>query len=281
MKNLFFFLKKKVKYIICANLNTIQKEIEISNSKLDINEIIDPLNFNQVNPNKLNIFNINSGSNKFHNMISQLNICNYLCNKTKYDLVTMPINKSIFKQKSNFVGLTEYFGKINSTNTLMLMVGERFSILPITTHISLNEVCKNFKYKIDNFLKIFKKIDSNINLLENFDQLIILCINPHCGENGFLGNEEKALKSLTNKINFASKKLLPADSAFNNLTRNPLYISGYHDQALIPFKIMNKESFNLTLGLNYRRISPAHGTAKNIKNKNLADCTSYKRCMQI
>ena len=54
----------------------------------------------------------------------------------------------------------------------------------------------------------------------------------------------------------------------------------YHDQALIPFKILNKKGFNLTLGLKYRRISPAHGTAKNIKFKNIADISSYKACME-
>ena len=48
-----------------------------------------------------------------------------------------------------------------------------------------------------------------------------------------------------------------------------LFISTYHDQALIPFKILNKKSINITLGLNYRRLSPAHGTAKDIKNKNI------------
>ena len=53
----------------------------------------------------------------------------------------------------------------------------------------------------------------------------------------------------------------------------------YHDQALIPFKILNKKSMNLTLGLNYRRISPAHGTAKDIKYQNLADNLSYIECM--
>ena len=54
----------------------------------------------------------------------------------------------------------------------------------------------------------------------------------------------------------------------------------YHDQALIPFKILNKRSLNLTLGLNYRRISPAHGTAVDIKFKGIANNSSYIECMQ-
>ena len=55
----------------------------------------------------------------------------------------------------------------------------------------------------------------------------------------------------------------------------------YHDQVLIPFKILNKKGINLTLGLNYRRLSPAHGTALDIKYKNISDNTSYIECMKI
>ena len=55
----------------------------------------------------------------------------------------------------------------------------------------------------------------------------------------------------------------------------------YHDQALIPFKILNKKGINLTLGLNYRRLSPAHGTANDIKFKNIADISSYLACMKL
>ena len=55
----------------------------------------------------------------------------------------------------------------------------------------------------------------------------------------------------------------------------------YHDQVLIPFKILNKKSFNLTLGLNYRRLSPAHGTASDIKFQNKADILSYLECMNF
>ena len=66
---------------------------------------------------------------------------------------------------------------------------------------------------------------------------------------------------------------------FKKIKKNTLFISTYHDQALIPFKILNKKSVNITLGLNYRRLSPAHGTAKDIKNKNIADNTSYLKCL--
>ena len=55
----------------------------------------------------------------------------------------------------------------------------------------------------------------------------------------------------------------------------------YHDQVLIPFKILNTRSVNLTLGLNYKRLSPAHGTAKDIKYKNKGKISSYLACMEL
>ena len=54
----------------------------------------------------------------------------------------------------------------------------------------------------------------------------------------------------------------------------------YHDQVLIPFKILNRCGINMTLGLNYRRLSPAHGTASDIKFKNQADISSFLACMK-
>ena len=54
----------------------------------------------------------------------------------------MPINKSLFKKKIEFTGMTEYLAKINNKNTFMIMTGEKFSIIPLTTHINLKDVNK-------------------------------------------------------------------------------------------------------------------------------------------
>ena len=96
-----------------------------------------------------NIFNIeNISKKKYKNLINQINISNYLSNKSKIDLVTLPINKSLFKKEIEFTGMTEYLAKINKKNTIMLMYGEKFSVIPLTTHINLNDVKKflNKKY---------------------------------------------------------------------------------------------------------------------------------------
>jgi 4-hydroxy-L-threonine phosphate dehydrogenase PdxA len=72
-----------------------------------------------------------------------------------------------------------------------------------------------------------------------------------------------------------------ADSSFYKFKKNTLFISTYHDQVLIPFKALNKKMINITLGLKYRRLSPAHGIAKDIKFKNKANIISFIECMKI
>lgn len=275
----FFFLKDKVRYIVVANIKIISESNEIINNYIKINEILDPINFTDYKINCLNVYNIDIGSTKFSQMINQINFCNKICKLKKYDLITMPIDKYLFKKNiANFNGMTEYLGYINNANTSMLMVGENFSIIPITTHLRMKGLFDSFYLQLDRFIKKLNYLQKN-NKLKIYNKIIFLCINPHCGENGLVGDEEIYLAKSLKKINFKKIELMPADSAFRTYNKKYLYISYYHDQALIPFKILNKNSFNYTLGLPYRRLSPSHGTAKDIKFKNLADNTSYLKCM--
>ena len=276
-------LKNKVKYILIGNIKDINKYLKKIKSNLNINEIINPLDFENYNHNSLNIFNIENISKKrYLNLINQIQISNYLSNNSKIDLVTLPINKALFKKEIEFIGMTEYLAKINNKNTFMLMYGERFSVIPITTHINLNEVKKFLNKKnLDRFInKIIIQTSKKIYNL-NFKAIKFLCYNPHCGESNTIGPEDKIIANVISKF----KKITgpySADSAFKNLNiKNLLFISMYHDQALIPFKILNQEGINITMGLNYRRLSPAHGTANDIKFKNIADITSYLACMKL
>ena len=276
-------LKNKVKYILLGNIKDIYKYLKKIQSKLDINEIINPLDFGNYNPNSLNVFNIeNISKKKYMNLINQINICNYLSNILKIDLVTLPIKKALFKKEMEFTGMTEYLAKINKKNTFMLMYGEKFSVIPITTHINLHDVKKflNKKY-LDRLLsQINIQIQKKIYKL-NFRSIKFLCYNPHCGESNTIGPEDKTIAKSISKFKKISGPY-SADSAFKSINHNNiLFISMYHDQALIPFKIFNKKGINLTMGLNYRRLSPAHGTANDIKFKNIADISSYLACMEF
>ena len=141
-----FKLKNKVKYILLGNIKDLSNYLKKISSKLIINEIFDPLNFESLDKNALNIFNIeNISRDKGENILNQIKISNYLSNKSKLDLVTMPINKSLLKKNINFIGMTEYLSELNNKKTVMLMHGEKFSVIPLTTHINLNEVKKFLK----------------------------------------------------------------------------------------------------------------------------------------
>lgn len=275
-------LKNKVEYILLCNIRDISKYLEKFGSKIAINEIYNPLNFQNLNKNCLNCYNIEDISKeKYKNLINQINLSNYLANLSKIDLVTMPINKSLFKKKIEFTGMTEYLAKINNKNTYMIMIGEKFSIIPLTTHINLKDVNKFINKQLISFDldKILKEIKRKIYNLK-FKSIKFLCFNPHCSENSSIGKEDKIIANLISNFKKISGPY-PADSAFNNLeSNNFLFISMYHDQALIPFKILNKKGINLTMGLGYRRLSPAHGTARDIKFKNIANISSYLACME-
>lgn len=275
----FLSLKFKIQYILIGSKKDLFKYLEKTNSKILINEINDPIEFKNYDKNCLNIFNVENISKYKHlNLINQIKISNFLSSKTKFDLVTMPINKSIFKKKIDFNGMTEFLGGLNNSKTIMMMMGNNFSVIPYTTHINPKFISKSITERLlNNFLKRFLKILNNQKYFR-FKKIIFICYNPHCGENGTMGNEDLIIKKVLKrykKINGPNS----ADSAFSNISNKALYITTYHDQGLIPFKALNKTKINITLGLSYKRLSPAHGTARDIKFKGTADISSYLSCM--
>ena len=278
----FNFLRNKVNYILICNKKDLTNSILFKKSNIKLNEILDPLNFINYKKNKLNVFNIEDISKKKHiNLLNQIEISNNIANSTEFDLITMPINKFVFKKKIKFIGMTEYLGNLNQSPTVMLMYGEKFSIIPMTTHINIKNISKYINSKfINNFLKNILNNIENPKYSLNFKNINFLCYNPHCGEEGTLGEEDIFIKGAINKHGIIDGPY-SSDSAFIKIKKNTLFLSTYHDQALIPFKILNKKSINITLGLKYRRLSPAHGTAKEIKGKNQADNKSYLACLLI
>ena len=132
-----------------------------------------------------------------------------------------------------------------------------FSIIPLTTHIPINKVSNNFINELIDVDRLFNFLIKNNFLYKN---IIFLGINPHAGENGTIGHEDELLRSKIKKLkgkfkNFNFKGPVSADSAFKNVKNDSLFISAFHDQALIPFKLLNKKQINFTIGLKVRRFS--------------------------
>ncbi len=200
-------------------------------------------------------------------------------------LVTAPISKHSIKQEGfKFPGHTEYFAeKFKSEDVLMLMVNDTLRIGTVTGHIALSQVASKL-----NTASIFSKITVlHKSLLKDFGKskprIAVLGLNPHAGENGTMGTEEKEI--ITPAIQQATEKGMmvfgpyPADGFFGTAqyTKFDAILAMYHDQGLIPFKTLAFESgVNYTAGLSVIRTSPDHGTAYDIAGKNVASENSFR-----
>jgi 4-hydroxythreonine-4-phosphate dehydrogenase len=206
-------------------------------------------------------------------------------------LVTGPVNKaSIHKAGfSDFTGHTEYLAKKTGTKEFaMVFVGGGLKIALVTRHVALKDVPKALTAG---------KIATAINLTDKYlkewfnikhPRIAVAGLNPHAGEGGIFGSEEKAviipvMKSLSKRIKGLSGPY-PPDAVFYHLLRKKfdVVISMYHDQALIPFKMLYFDSgVNLTLGLPFVRTSPDHGTAFDIAGKMKANPASMIDAMKL
>jgi len=199
-------------------------------------------------------------------------------------LVTAPINKSSIQKKiTNFIGHTEFLENTFDGEALMIMVSEKMKIAFVTGHVPLTEVKKSIK--TENI--IFKTKKLNTSLIQDFGirmpKIAVLGLNPHAGEDGLLGEEEKkyicpAVKTLK-KEGVMAFGPYPADSFFTkkNLDSFDGILSMYHDQGLTAFKTLSfSDGVNFTAGLNIIRTSPVHGTAYEIAGQGIADEKSFR-----
>ena len=157
----------------------------------------------------------------------------------------------------------------------MIFIYKNYFFIPLTIHIKLKDVSKNFK----NSKLIIDKIKSlNFTLLNDFQinnpKYAIAGINPHNGENGIISNEdEKLLSPIINELYKNNIKItgpISPDAIINkkNLKTYNCFIFTYHDQALIPFKLLsNYSGVNYTSNLDIIRVSPDHGTAYDMIGK--------------
>ena len=203
-------------------------------------------------------------------------------------IVTAPINKdNIQNEDFNFLGHTEYFTfRCKLEESLMLMVHNNLRVGLVTNHLPLNIVSKS----ISNDL-IIKKLTLLKQVLEkdfniNNPKLALLGLNPHSGDNGLIGFEEKEIiipvikYALNKNINVSGP--FPADGFFanNNHKNYDAVLAMYHDQGLIPFKVLSKnEGVNFTAGLPIIRTSPDHGTGYDIAGKGIANSTSFENAI--
>ena len=270
-----------------------RKQLELKDLNFNIINSIDKIKKNKINLYSLieDDIEVNFGKESTlagkYALKSIQEACNAFKNKKIDVLVTAPINKnSIQKEFKSFIGHTEFLEENFEGKSLMIMVGEFMKIAFVTGHIPLSKVAKT----INSDIIIEKTKQFNYSLVNDFmikkPKIAILAINPHAGENGLIGTEDKkfivpAIKKLQENEILAFGPY-PADSFFTNknLSLFDGVLSMYHDQGLIPFKTLTfSKGVNFTANLNIIRTSPVHGTGFDIAGKNIADESSFREAI--
>ena len=194
--------------------------------------------------------------------------------KKIHGFINCPVNKNdIFK--SNY-GVTEFLARKSNVlgKEAMIIFNKKLSVSPITTHIKVKQISKNLTKKI-----IFEKVKTINEFYKNkfgFKPKIgILGLNPHNYELRSNSEEKKIIFPAIKKLKEKGIKVngpLSGDTAFLKRKNFHIIIGMYHDQVLSPYKALyNFNAINITAGLPYVRVSPDHGTGKDIIKKNKAN----------
>lgn len=220
----------------------------------------------------------------------------------KFDaIVTGPIAKSAWKAAGyNYPGQTELLAEKSGAQRVgMLFVARSpytnwiLRTLLVTTHIPLCQVPKVLTPEL-----MTNKLDLLVECLaKDFGiktgKIVVAGLNPHSGEQGQLGTEEqdwlipwleqeqkkRPQLQLNGPIPPDTMWVKPGQAWYSNALQNPAdaYLALYHDQGLIPVKLMAFDrAVNTTIGLPFTRTSPDHGTAFDIAKLGIADATSMK-----
>ncbi len=215
--------------------------------------------------------------------------CDALEQKKIDVLVTAPINKhNIQSPEFQFKGHTDYLEMRFKNNALMLMCADKFRVGVVTGHVPLANVSAIISQeKIVQKIKIVSK-----TLMEDFGirkpKIAVLGLNPHAGDNGTIGGEEKSV--IAPAVAQAKAEGIfvqgpySADGFFGSMqhTKYDAVLAMYHDQGLVPFKVLAFESgVNFTAGLSIIRTSPDHGVAYDIAGKNLASEGSFRSSVYL
>ena len=280
--------------ILITDPSLITHEIKNLNKTAELNILDKKLNFKDYKNNFINVIPIQLNDKTIPGILNKKNSdfvlksikmsVDFLLQKKANAVVTNPINKFIMKSNNfKFNGHTEYLGYLSKfkKKPIMMLESNKLKVVPLTTHIPVSSVSKKLNKKM-----IIEKINIlndeliNVYKIKN-PKIYISGLNPHSGDGGKIGKEELTL------INPAIRKLeqlgldvkgpFPGDTLFqkNKIKEYDVAVCMYHDQALIPIKTLYSGNIiNTTLGLDFIRTSPDHGTALDIAGKKKANPNS-------
>ena len=205
-----------------------------------------------------------------------------LKNKKANAMITAPISKKAFSLAGiNFPGHTEMLAEWSNTkNFSMVFLSEKMKSALVTIHIPIKKIPNEITYQklLFSFENIIKTLQIDFSI--SSPKVAVLGLNPHAGEEGVIGKEEEeiiipAINNSKHK-NYLFGPFSPdAFFAKHKYKDFDLVLGMYHDQVLIPFKMLSSgKGVNYTAGLPIVRTSPDHGVAFDIAGKFVADESS-------
>lgn len=207
-------------------------------------------------------------------------------------IVTAPVSKIALDLAGfKYPGHTELLADLTQTREYaMMMAGPRFKVVLVTTHSKIKAVSRQItKARVLSKIRLAYDVMQKTYGIQN-PRIVVAGLNPHAGETGKMGREEE--RSIRPAIEQARddginvEGPIPADTLFYHYFKDDskydISIAMYHDQGLIPFKMLHfHEGVNVTLGLPIIRTSPDHGTAFDIAGKDKANPSSMLAAIKM
>ena len=286
--------------VVIGERKVMSSELTVRSSELRINSInrikearfkfgtIDLIDLKNIKMGRLKIGTVNKMAAKA--AVDYIKKAVSLAREGEIDaIVTAPINKEgLNKAGFKFSGHTELLAHLTKAkNYAMMLVGGPLRVVLVTTHLPLSKVSLSLSRE-----KIYQTIRLTWNNMKYFGvkkpRIGVAGLNPHAGEEGLFGKEEKefiipAVKKAKKKGIRVEGPISP-DTAFYHALRGEfdVIIAMYHDQGLIPLKMLAFDrGVNITLGLPIIRTSVDHGTAYEIAGKGMANPQSLIEAIKL
>ena len=210
-------------------------------------------------------------------------------------VVTSPVAKNVlYSWGFAEPGQTEFLATLAQETTgkwqrpVMMLWSPELAVVPVTIHLPLREIFAHLSTElvIETGRIVARDLAGRFRIPR--PRLAVAGLNPHAGEEGTLGEEDRAIVAPAvarlKADGIDVRGPLPADSLFHQRARASYdaALCMYHDQALIPIKTLAFDhAVNVTLGLPFVRTSPDHGTAFDIAGTGTADATSLVAALRL
>jgi len=204
-------------------------------------------------------------------------------------IVTAPVSKeAISRLGIPFRGHTEFFAELSGTRDfVMMLAGDRLRVALVTTHLPLNQV-SGFLTE-ERILSVIEITGKSLKIFWRFPapRIAVTAFNPHAGEGGLFGTEEKIISRAVDRARergWGASGPWPADSLFHRAVQGEYdaVVCMYHDQGLIPLKLLHFDTaVNITLGLPFIRTSVDHGVAYDIAGQGTASPRSMEEAIKL